>query len=681
MKRILHPRLRLIWIFFTIIILLPVVIFSFRARQEMRTEAEDGARESVLRVARLAADRHQRMVESTQQVLFLLVRLQALRGGEIDTCRTLFADLILQHPRYANLGMANLDGTVAASGVTFQQPLNVSTHAWFRRIVQNPDVEAGDYQVDVISGKPVAILSHPVLEPAGRLKFVAFAALDLGWVNQIESASRLPVGSAVTVSDMHGKILARNLEPEKWIASGSPEADLLKNSAAEGELTAESVGVDGVRRLYASVLLDGSQRKTGARVSVGIPVAAIYAGTDRGPGWSLLMLVLASVLAVAALWILGEVFIVRGIHAVAASVQRLQKGDFDVRAGDRMEALEFHAVEGNLEAMAGATQARVDEERRLIAGAQDSETRMRIQLDKQNAREQQVRRDLESANRTVIDSRQSEDAAQREILRLKDNLQASIREIAVHVKNEELLARKEAELRRGMEVTAADADRLKGSLEAANEELKKTVLYLDSAWAEAEARREEGQSLEQKVKLVEADLEEARTRISEFSQRELEVREKEQQARAALDAANAEITRRTLSDRELRESARPMKIALETAASEIAELQEEIKRLRRNERDLQTAIEAAETRNATLTAVIDSLEKEKLQPAHQGRAEAGSIVIPVVNPGQEVTENLAGIKAALESMHKMAGKSPLARRLKESINSIESLLQKIHTPA
>jgi predicted nucleic acid-binding Zn-ribbon protein len=140
------------------------------------------------------------------------------------------------------------------------------------------------------------------------------------------------------------------------------------------------------------------------------------------------------------------------------------------------------------------------------------------------------------------------------------------------------------------------------------------------------------------------------------------------------------------TDLELKEGVRQIKIALETAASEVTELQEEVELLRANEKHLNEALQAAETRCANYQRALESAIADfDRQKRSSSRSHAKDVLTErqalARKLDEEVAGPLAGIKTGLESMHKMAGKSPLGLRLQESVNSLENARQKIRSLA
>jgi hypothetical protein len=772
---------------------MPALVFTLRTRSEARRVAEDHTRDNALRVVRLAADRHQRLLESTRQVLFLLCRLPALRTGDLEACSRLFADLIRQYPRYANLGIAQLDGGIVASGVPLSQPFSAAGHSWFQRLAENPDLESVDYQLDEISGKPAVVLSHPVLDSSGKMKFIAFAALDLGWVNQIFNAAQFPPGSVMTVSDASGKILARTLEARKWAGTSGPEASFLKNISPERDATAESLGVDGIRRIYAFTQLPGRGTQASAYLSVGIPTEAAYASADGAPSRNLTVLGLTALLTLVAVWLTGEAFIGRGLRALRKTTQRLQGGDLSARTGSMVEVAELREVSRALDGMAESIQARSEENRRALDLSREIEARLRLVADRLpmlawstdhdltigfilgeglagqkpqeanyrglsvstclqaiapdfepiqphhralqgervsgeiqlaqgtaqyqiaplrnpqgeiigcvgiacddaprkqtehelSGRVHQLNQALDAAIEKITEYRRSEEAMQQEVRHLKDALRATAQEVANHVRNEELLQQRDLELKEFLESSGAEAARQKRSEEELRGELQQARRAQESAAAEADRHRAQMELLSRRAEHLAADLEAAVALNAELKRREAEAREKEHQARHLLEAANTELGRRAQTDEELGESAKQIKFALEAAASEVTELQDEVESLHENEKHLRETLQAAETKNRDLrqaleSAVSDLEQHKRAAPKTHPKDSLSDRHALAQKLNDEASGSLATIKSGLEAIQKMAGKSPLAQRLRESIETLESTRHRLRSMA
>lgn len=133
-----------------ILLVLPAVVPTLavvlRAGLKERAEETRQARENALQIARLVAAQQERLVEAAQQFLFALVQLPEIQSGDPQRCSTLFAALLRQNRRYANLTAARPNGDIFASAVPFSEPLNASDQPWFRRAIQTRDFVVGDYR-------------------------------------------------------------------------------------------------------------------------------------------------------------------------------------------------------------------------------------------------------------------------------------------------------------------------------------------------------------------------------------------------------------------------------------------------------------------------------------------------------------------------------------------------------
>ncbi len=472
MKRIFFPRLGTLWLLLVILLLLPALVFTLRMRSATRAEAESAARDSVLRTVRLAADRQQRLLESTRQILFALCRMPAFQSGDVEACSRVCADLIQQYPRYANLGIASLNGRIAASGLPVRDTVDVSGRSWFLRIAHNPDLQAGDYHLDEISGKPVVVVSHPVLESSGRLKFIAFAALDLTWLLQILDSAHLPAGSTMTLSDANGKILARSLEPGKWAGSPGPEAGILRNPSPAREATAMDLGMDGIRRLYAVSPLQGAESRTTIFVSAGIPAADVFAAADQSTARNLVILALTAALALAGIWMTGETYVARGLRSLRDAAQSIQRGQMAARTGVKTGAAELHEAAGAFDAMAAAIQVRLENGMRELAAAKEDSTRKDELAAQSRENLRKLELDLEESARKIAAFGKAEEAGRESEHRLRLLLEDLSRRIDEYEKAGEVSRENERRLAVALEEASQKAAESVKSEEVSREEVR-----------------------------------------------------------------------------------------------------------------------------------------------------------------------------------------------------------------
>lgn len=349
--------------------------------QERQRDALD-ARENVLRLARLASRDQARFVEHGRELLVILADLPAIREQDVAACSTLFADLLKQYPQYVNLGMIAPNGRILCSGLPTDGALNLSDRLYFQRALQTRDFAFGDFQIGRLTGKATLGLGYPVLDAAGQVQSVVYAALDLVWLSRFAAEAVLPPGSTLTVIDLGGTILVRHPDPEIWVGRSALETSIVQTMlATRGEGTAEARGVDGVMRLYAFTPLESSAGTIDAYASVGIPTAVVFADADRALAGSLSMLSLVSVLALGAAWFGGGFFILRPVKALVGATKRLAAGDLSARSGLIHEGGELGQLAASFDEMVAEMTRHAAERERAKEELQQSEERLRLMAD------------------------------------------------------------------------------------------------------------------------------------------------------------------------------------------------------------------------------------------------------------------------------------------------------------
>ena len=359
-------RVRLLLL--VLLAVLPALGSTLYLGLEQRQAATTAVQEEALRLARLTASNQGALLEGARQLLITLSQLPEMRPGA-SACQALLAQLLSQNPFYANLGVIDLDGTVTCSALPLGRPVNAADRAYFQRAVATQSFAVGDYQIGRITGKSAINFGYPILDAAGSVEAVVFAALDLDWIGQAAVELQLPQGATLIIVDQRGTILARYPGSEQWVGRVLPDAPIIEAMLVQNEGTAQTLGVDGVERLYAfSPLGDGPE--SSAYISVGIPTEVAYAEANRNMARSLLVLVLVAPLALAAAWLFGDLFIVRKINALLDATRRLAAGDLSTRVTIKRGTKELSQLARAFNEMAQSLQQHTIERQRAEARLQ-----------------------------------------------------------------------------------------------------------------------------------------------------------------------------------------------------------------------------------------------------------------------------------------------------------------------
>ncbi|MBI3606850.1 MAG: EAL domain-containing protein [Nitrospirae bacterium] len=361
MARWSFQSLRTLLVLLVLLAVTPAFILIIYTASKQRRVAAAHVQDEALRIARMASSQQQRYIEGARQLLMALAKRPDVRHAQAGACTAAFADLLSSYPFYANLGAIRADGTTFCSALPFSGVLSASDRAYFQRAVAAREFAVGDYQVGRITKKATVNFGYPVLDAAGTVQGVVFAALDLAWLNRLASDTQLPAGSTLTVIDRDGTILVRYPDAENWVGRSASEAGILQPGLlAQGEGVTEARGPDGVERLVAFTPLSEVPVAGYAYVSIGIPSKTVLANANWMLGRNLAGLGLVGALALVAAWVGGDVFILRRVNALVKATQRLSAGDLGARTGLPSDESELGQLARAFDDMATSLQQQTD---------------------------------------------------------------------------------------------------------------------------------------------------------------------------------------------------------------------------------------------------------------------------------------------------------------------------------
>jgi signal transduction histidine kinase len=307
---------------------LALIVYEMSERQQLNTVV---AEQKAMRVAYEASSNHRRVLEGAHQFLAGLAQIPDLRNADSKTCSALLKNILQQSPIYKNLGVLGTTGELSCSAVPFDASAIFADGSYFQEAVRTGAPAIGGYRVN---GASDLIYLYPLRGGPGLVQAVLFAEFGFDWFSGLFSESKLPQGSALTLRDQSGTIVARYPDGEKWIGKTSSDAAIYKAILAQkGEGKTEATGVDGVRRHYVFMPLGRLSGNTSLTVSVGIPKDVLFAEMERTFFRDFALLAVIGVLTVAGALIIGEPLIRREVGDLLGATERLATGDLKARIG------------------------------------------------------------------------------------------------------------------------------------------------------------------------------------------------------------------------------------------------------------------------------------------------------------------------------------------------------------
>src|ERR1044071_9204572 len=177
-------------VFIAVIPALGLILYNAAQERYLRISA---IRDDAQRIVQLAAIRHNRLIDSSRQLLTLLAELPSVRNSD-SACRRVLHTALDRYGYYGNLGVIRPDGTASCSAVKMDST-NLADRAYFRRAIETKAFSAGDYQIGKNPGKASIAFGLPVLSEQGTVLAVTFATLDLNWLDTLAAEIELPHGA------------------------------------------------------------------------------------------------------------------------------------------------------------------------------------------------------------------------------------------------------------------------------------------------------------------------------------------------------------------------------------------------------------------------------------------------------------------------------------------------------
>ena len=365
-RRPFFSRLRARLLALVLLAILPALGLVLYTAVDQRRVAEKEAIASAQRIVRLAAATQKQHVEAARQLLITLSELRDIRPESAAVPGALFQRLLEAHAVYVNIGAIDADGYLFASGLPATNRLYLGDRSYFQLARETGKFAVGDYQVGRITGKSTLSMALPIRGgDRGQFYGVVFVALDLGWLNQLAARAELPDGSTLTVLDRNASILTRYSLPESgdsWVGQSlANDPRVMSFLKSGGDAVGVSTGLDGVKRLYTSTPLSRSAGIADAHVIVGLPVKMAYAAANHTLAQNLIFLGAVALLALAAAWIAGDMFVLRQVRGLVGAAEKMRHGVLSARSGVAHDPGEIGQLALTFDEMAATLEQRVAE--------------------------------------------------------------------------------------------------------------------------------------------------------------------------------------------------------------------------------------------------------------------------------------------------------------------------------
>lgn len=358
---------------------IPVAVLIIFVTEEQKTIETDAILHKAMLLARAAADAENQQLESIHDLLFVVSDALMVVNGQTDRLATLLTHLPEQTKAYAALGIVDAHGRLMIGSDPSRMEKDYASRGWFSASLEKPDMTMGDYQGERINGAPVLYFAQPVIDGGQAVVAVAFAALDLDWMNRaiFRQLSELPEGSRLTLVEENRGMLRFDVDSRQWSTPQDFSADLEQQIVGQPSGVLVAADENGIRRIYAFAQMESAFRKHRVSVVLEIPKSIAMAASKRTFIRNLTVLIISALMAILSIWWVADAIILRRVGMMVEASRRLAAGDLRARIGRIGARDELNHLAGVFDEMAASLQMRIEREERVMASLERSRQQLR----------------------------------------------------------------------------------------------------------------------------------------------------------------------------------------------------------------------------------------------------------------------------------------------------------------
>ncbi|MEX2642881.1 MAG: ATP-binding protein, partial [Acetobacterales bacterium] len=271
-------------------------------------------------------------IRGTAQLHYGLARAKDVDTEDRAACSAFLSAVREEYPQYTGILTIKPDGSLFCDSLRTGRELDLRDRRYF--------IEARDAASGVtlqpafgrLTGLSVLQIAHPARSPAGQLKFVLLASLDLG--RFVEGYQRHLQSMEILLVDRDGTVLVWRGGTKQTPTGGMSitGSELLRLATTENMERVEEVsGIGGRREIWSISRMSPSLYDAGLHIMVGLPRNDLLAAANRRLHQDIAILAGVWILLFAGVWTLAERGIRRPVGRIAAMATSLGRGDLDAR--------------------------------------------------------------------------------------------------------------------------------------------------------------------------------------------------------------------------------------------------------------------------------------------------------------------------------------------------------------
>lgn len=332
-SRFQPPSLHTFIIVLILLVTIPALLIMLYTAWEQHRAARHLAQQRLVSLSQDVVSEQRKLISGTRQLLMSMSQLPSLQNRPmVAQCQELLGNLLRPHPYYTNFGVADAKGEMYCSALPMKDRVNISDRLYFRRTLESRGFGVGEYQVGRITGVPAINFSYPFFDKQGEVDGAVFAALNLGWLEELVANHNLPSGAFLKIIDSNGRLLMQYPGGKGESNNNSVTATLYEHIRQHGgQSSFEALESDGVRRFYTYLPLMDTE--SDIYVAIGMQQQKLTAAVDRQFKRNLFLMLTLFFVISAVMWVLGHRLFLQRIKILTSAAQSLRQGKLGIQTG------------------------------------------------------------------------------------------------------------------------------------------------------------------------------------------------------------------------------------------------------------------------------------------------------------------------------------------------------------
>ena len=328
------------------------VVYFFNQQLDQRLTV---ARELARHLTEDGVERQRDLIGEARNLLGVLSLVPAIRDAthdNTDACVATLAPMPRQHRWTTGVWVTDADGRIICDTTGPGAGISLRERAYFQRALDTKSFVLSDFVIGKRSGKPLILAVQPVVEN-GVIQRVMGVAIDLAWLTDLVKVTKQD-DARIIVLDRNGVLIARQPDPEGWVGRSLADFPHIQRMLSERNGVFDGGSADGHSRIWAF----RHSSETDTTFAVGMPMEPIYAEARRDLMRGLVLLGVAGLFSVAALWALLHASVLRWTRVLSQAASRIGAGEVGAVVETQGAPEEIRVVANAFNDMSGRLKSR-----------------------------------------------------------------------------------------------------------------------------------------------------------------------------------------------------------------------------------------------------------------------------------------------------------------------------------